>query len=129
MIASGIPISWIPDKIISNAYTLTKTNPFSLFSGTWNPQLHFWSLLPLTLSLLPQVTQRLLTFDSVGRPLKCDHSLESHRVVHHSGAVCFSIFPSLNLALSGVKGLTFHPMKNLTIHSSDRSLSLTIPAC
>ena len=35
-----------------------------------------------------------LTFDSMDRTLKCDHSLESCLAVVYFGAVCFSILPS-----------------------------------
>ena len=42
---------------------------------------------PLTLRVNPWVIESLLTFDSMKRPLKCDHSLESHQAVLYCGAV------------------------------------------
>ena len=55
---------------------------------------------PLTRRVKPWVIDSFLTFDSMDRTLKCDHSLES---------CCFSICNfvgkfNLDLALSGVKG-------------------------
>ena len=50
---------------------------------------------PLTPRVKPWVIQSFLTFDSMDRTLKCDHSLESCSAVLYCGAVCFSIFPSL----------------------------------
>ena len=46
---------------------------------------------PLTLRVKLWVIQRFVTFDSMDRTLKCDHSLERRREVLYSGAVCFSI--------------------------------------
>ena len=44
-------------------------------------------------SFRAQVTQSLATSEFMYRPLKCDHSLESHRAVPYCGTDCFSIFP------------------------------------
>ena len=52
---------------------------------------------PLTPRVKPWVIQSFLTFESMYRTLKCDHSLESCWGVLYCGAVCFSI---LDLALS-----------------------------
>ena len=42
----------------------------------------------LTPRVKPWVMQSFLTFDSMDRTLKCDHSLESCRAVLYCGAVC-----------------------------------------
>ena len=63
----------------------------------------------ITPTVKPRVTQSVLTFDSMDRHLKCEHSLESHQVVLYCGAVCFFDFPKFvileDLTLPGVKGL------------------------
>ena len=69
---------------------------------------------PLTLTVTPWVIQSFLTFDSMDRNLKCDHSLESCRAVLHCGAVGFSILFVIldnltviwDMALLGMKGST-----------------------
>ena len=61
-----------------------------LYSGTYCSRLSFDSVNPFTPTTKRQVTQSLLTFDPMGRPLKSDHSLESQRAV-----------------LSGVEGISF----------------------
>ena len=38
--------------------------------------------------LTPRVIKSFLTFDSMDRTLKCNHSLESSRAVLYCGAVC-----------------------------------------
>ena len=53
------------------------------------------TLHPFTSTVKPQVTQSLLNLDSINRTLKCDHWLESHRVVLYCVAACFLILPSL----------------------------------
>ena len=45
-------------------------------------------LSPFTPTVKPQVTQSHLTTDSMYRPLKCDHSLESCVAVLYCGTVC-----------------------------------------
>ena len=67
---------------------------------------------PLTPRVKPWVIQSFLTFDSMDRTLKCDHSLESCRAVLYCGTVFSQFYPVCNclknlsildLALSGVK--------------------------
>ena len=59
------------------------------------------------------MTQSVLTFDSMDKPLKGDRSLKSLRAVRCFDAVCFSVVPNLDilrildLALSGVKKLSY----------------------
>ena len=57
---------------------------------------------PLTPRVKPWVIQSFLTFDSMDRTAKCDHSLQSSGAVLYCGAVCFSI---LDLAQLRAKGL------------------------
>ena len=58
---------------------------------------------PFTPTVKPQVTQSLVVFDSMGRHLKCDHSLESHRAALNYAAAWFFNFPKFSI------------LKNLTI--------------
>ena len=51
---------------------------------------------PLTPRVKPWVIQSFLTFDSMDRIIKCDHSLENCLAVLYCGAVCSSILPSLS---------------------------------
>ena len=64
---------------------------------------------PLIPRVKPWVIQSFVTFDSMDRNLKCDHSLDSCLAVLFCGAVSqvgnFGKFPILDLALSEVKGL------------------------
>ena len=57
--------------------------------------LHFFCVNVLTLSLPEWAIQSFLTFDSLDRTLKCDHSFESFGAVLYCGAVCFSGLRSL----------------------------------
>ena len=60
------------------------------------------ALYPLTPRVKPWVIQSFLTFESMNRTLKWDHSLESCLAVLYW---CCSFFNLLDLALLGVKGL------------------------
>ena len=61
---------------------------------------------PFTRKVKPQVIQSLLTFDSMYRTLKCDHSFESYGAVLYCGAVCLFTFPMSvileNFTISGL---------------------------
>ena len=74
---------------------------------------------PLTPRMKPWMIQSFLTFDSMDRTLKCDHSLESCLAVLYCGAVCFSILISL---LSEVKGLILIYWHRLVIIVTQSSL-------
>ena len=71
------------------------------------------SFTPKVIDVKPQVTQSLLTFESMGRPLKYDHSLESHIIEQYFTVVLFVFrispvcnFGKLdNFAFGNVKGL------------------------
>ena len=78
----------------------------------WKAVEHYFTVVlfvnTLTPRVKPWVIQSFLTFDSMDRTLKCDHSLESCRAVLYCGAVCLSVWKNLSvldLALSEVKGL------------------------
>ena len=67
---------------------------------------------PLTPRVKPWVIQSFLTFDSMDRTLKCDHSLKSCSAVlnclffNFIQFVILEILSILDSALSGVKGLS-----------------------
>ena len=54
---------------------------------------------PLTPRVKHWVIQSFVTFDSMDRTLKCDHSFESCWAVLYCGAVCFNFGKFINFGL------------------------------